>query len=285
MHTHVWEHKQGTPVPTYDLLARMCESAAEAGITEIAVTEHSYRFTRIRDEVLSHWNHDADPEMVAATTHVLEVEGGGDLDAYVEALVSAKDRGLPIMIGLEVDRIPGAIDAMGAVLDDYPFDFRLGSVHWLGSWLFDAYDNETFAKGWQDPNTEDAWVAYVDAVAELARSGTVDALAHLDLIKVAGFRPHNLNQIEDRLADEVIASGLAVEISSAGWRKPAAELYPSPRLLDRFVAEGVPLTTASDAHTTHTLGENYDRLRSELASRGVTELTAFDQRVPRTVTI
>ena len=284
-HTNVWPHRPGTETPSYDQLATMCEIAAAAGIDRIAVTEHAHRFVRVRDEVLSHWAHDGDPDLVAATEHVLDVEGGADLDAYVGALVDARDRGLPLLVGIEVDRIPGAIEPMGALLDEYPFDVRLGSVHWLGSWLFDDYGTPTFAREWERRDTDQVWTAYIDAIEELAGSGLADVLAHLDVIKVAGHRPTDIDRFEERLAAVVVASGMAVEVSSAGWRKPADELYPSPTLLDRLVAAGVALTTASDAHVPEHLGWEYARLRAELDRRGVRELVTFDQRTRRSHTL
>lgn len=280
-HTHVWPHQPGTPTPTYDQLATMCDAAVASGVEQLAITEHVHRFTRVRDEVLCHWEHDGDAELVAAAEHVLDVEGGADLDAYVAALVDAKDRGLPLLVGIEVDRIPGALEPMGMVLDDYPFDIRLGSVHWLGSWLFDDYGTPTFAREWDRRDTAEVWAAYIDAIEELAASGITDVFAHLDVIKVAGHRPDDMASFEDRLAAVVVASGMAVEVSSAGWRKPAAELYPSPPLLDRLVAAGVGLTTASDAHVPAHLGWEYDRLRAELEARGVQELVTFERRERR----
>jgi len=284
MHTHVWPHEPGTPTPDYDQLARICEVATSRGVTEVAITEHCHRFGRIIDEVLPHWEHDGDAELRAAAAHSIEVESGGDLDAYVAALVDAQDRGLPILIGIEVDRIPGAIEPMARVLDDYPFDVRLGSVHWLGSWLFDDYGNPTFAREWETRPVDGVWAAYVDAIEELAISGTTDVLAHLDVVKVAGHRPVDVAPHEQRLAEIVVASGMAVEVSSAGWRKPCDEFYPAPTLLDRLVVAGVPITTASDAHVLEHFGWEYERLGAELDRRGVTELTSFDRRVPRKVT-
>ncbi len=186
-------------------------------------------------------------------------------------------------VGIEVDRIPGALEPMATVLDDYPFDIRLGSVHWLGSWLFDDYHTPAFAQEWETRDASTVWATYVDAVAELAASGMVDVLAHLDVIKVAGHRPDDCEAHQVRLVDAVIASGLTVEVSSAGWRKPADEMYPAPAVLDRLLAAGVAVTTASDAHEPGHLGAFYDRLEAELTARGVTELTSFDRRVPRPV--
>jgi histidinol-phosphatase (PHP family) len=284
-HTHVWPHQPGTPTPTYDHLARMCDAAAAVGIDQIAITEHAHRFSRIRLEVLSHWHHDDDAELVGATNHVLDVEGGADLDAYVEALVGAKERGLPILVGIEVDRIPGALEPMGALLDEYPFDIRLGSVHWLGSWLFDDYGTPVFAREWDRRETAAVWSAYCDAIEELATSGLADVLAHVDVVKVAGHRPPDVVAYERRLAEIIATTSTVVEISSAGWRKPADEMYPSPSLLDRLVEAGVGFTTASDAHVIEHLGWEYGRLRAELETRGVHELTTFEERTPRRVAL
>ncbi len=283
LHTHVWPHQPGTPTPTYEQLAHICDVAGAAGVTEVAITEHSHRFERIREDVLALWRHDNDDALAAATRQVLDAEGGADLDAYVDVLVDAQSRGLPLLVGIEVDRIPGTLEAMATVLDEYPFDIRLGSVHWLGSWLFDDYGTPTFAREWERRETSAVWTAYVDAIEELASSGMVDVLAHVDVVKVAGHRPDDIDAHEARLAAVVASSGLVVEVSSAGWRKPVDEMYPSPRLLDRFVEAGVRFTTASDAHRPEHLAWEYRRLGAELTRRGVTELTSFDRRQPRAV--
>ena len=277
-HLHVWPHERGTPTPTVELLERYCEAAASHGVHQIAITEHCHRFTRIEAEVLPHWQRPNTGPTAEATAHILEVEGGADLDAYVGALVAAKDAGLPLLIGMEVDHLPGTDAAMDAVLAEYPFDILLGSVHWLDDWLFDAYGIDAFAAVWHERNTDQVWGQYVDAVLELAHSGRVDVLAHLDVIKVAGYLPEHLAALEDRLVAGVVASGVAVEFSSAGLRKPAEAPYPSLRMLDRLVDAGVGLVTASDAHQLDQIGTGYDLLRDELDARNVTELVTFDAR-------
>ena len=82
-----------------------------------------------------------------------------------------------MLVGLEVDYLPGALDAMKAVVDEYPFDVLLGSVHWLDEWLFDAYDNEAFARRWAERDLDGVFSQYVDHVLDLAASGLVDVLA------------------------------------------------------------------------------------------------------------
>lgn len=280
-HLHVWQHEPGTPPPTFDLLASYCDAATDRGIDQIAITEHSHRFTRVAREVRPHWERSRSGPLADATDHVLDVEGGGDLDAYVGALVDAQRRGLPLLVGLEVDHLPGAGEAMAAVLADYPFDVLLGSVHWLDAWLFDDYFTPTFAREWQTRDASDVWSHYVDSVIELARSGYVDVLAHLDVIKVAGHRPPDIEDHMHRLIEALSETDIVIEFSSAGFRKPADETYPALDVLDRLVDAGLGLTTASDAHRVEDIGDRFDVLRSELDARGIDTLTTFDRRVAR----
>ena len=281
-HLHVWPHEPGTPIPSFDLLASYCEAAAARGVTQIAITEHCHRFNRMVDEVLRHWERPVGGELAEATADILAEEAGGDLDAYVAALENAQHRGLPILIGLEVDHLPGANQAMAAVLDDYPFDILLGSVHWLDDWLFDAYGIETFARQWEERDTSQVYARYVDSVIELAQSGAVDVLAHLDVIKVAGYRPDDLQIHYDRLVSALAQTDVAIEFSSAGLRKPAKETYPSLPLLDQLLSAGLGLVTASDGHRLTEVGLGLDVLQAELDARNIDALTTFSRRQSRT---
>ncbi|MDQ1462142.1 MAG: histidinol-phosphatase family [Actinomycetota bacterium] len=275
LHTHLWRHEPGTPMPSYDQLARSCEFAATRGVEQIAITEHCNRFEEIADVALPLWRRTGSSELQAAADHVWSTERGAHLDDYVELLTTAQERGLPLLVGLEVDHLPGANDAVAAVLDAYPFDVLLGSVHWLGAWLFDAYGNPTFAREWEDRSVDDVWTAYVDAVIELARSGLVDVLAHVDVVKVTGRRPDGLAAFEARLCAGIASTGVVVEVSSAGLRKPAHELYPSLGLLGLLHEAGVAFTTASDAHGIDQLGVDLDTVRIELDRIGVETLATF----------
>jgi histidinol-phosphatase (PHP family) len=89
----------------------------------------------------------------------------------------------------------------------------------------------------------------------------------------------------DRIAEAAASSGMAAEVSSAGWRKPVGEQYPAAGLLERFVARGVPLTTASDAHRLEHVADRADDLRAVLAAAGASSLQAYRGRVGHTVDV
>ncbi|MEE9417557.1 MAG: histidinol-phosphatase [Acidimicrobiales bacterium] len=278
LHVHVWPHHPGTPTPTFEQLERYCEAAASKGISQIAITEHSYRFARILNDVVPQWDRPTTGATAEATSHVLEVEGAADLDAYVSALQDAQSAGLPLLIGLEVDYLAGAMPAMAEVLGDYPFDVLLGSVHWLDEWLFDDYGTEAFASQWEERNVDEVFSQYVDSVLDLAHTEVVDVLAHLDVIKVAGHRATRLSEHEHRLVEGLSDTNLVVEFSSAGLRKPVADTYPSLTLLDALLEAGMSLTTASDAHSVEQIGLGFDRLEQALNTRGIDTLVSFSRR-------
>src|SRR5881397_1466733 len=240
-HLHLWPHGTRASQPTLDELAAYCERAATAGYW----AEHAH----------------------------------ADLDVYVDAVLEAKKAGLPVRLGLEVDHYAGRMDKVAALLDGYPFDVLLGSVHWIGAWGFDFLDGVALAE-WDRRTVESVWDAYTTDLEELAASGACDVLAHPDLAKVAGRRPAVPDEFYDRMAEAAASSGMAAEVSSAGWFKPVDEAYPAPALLSRFRKAGVPATTASDAHGLSRVAARSADLRAMLADAGYETLTSFRSRTP-----
>lgn len=282
-HLHLWPHGREPEAVTVERLAAYCERAAAAGVAEIAVTEHLFRFAQADAVLAGFWDDDADPDLRRTMAAYWAEHAREDLDAYVEAALAAKAAGLPIVLGLEVDHYPGRMDKVAALLDGYPFDVLLGSVHWIGAWGFDDYDHPVVAAEWDRRGTELAWRQYTEALEELAGSGVCDVLAHPDLCKVTGRVPPVPDEFHDRMAEAAAASGMAAEVSSAGWRKPVAEAYPAPALLRRFAERGVPVTTASDAHDLPDVADRSAELRALVQAAGYAELTGYRQRRPHPV--
>jgi histidinol-phosphatase (PHP family) len=269
-----------------DQLAAYCERAQANGVVEIALTEHLHRFTQIDAVVGKFWEGaPGEQHLEAAMADYFDHHVQADLDAYVELCLEAKRQGLPVVMGMEVDYYRGQMDGVSALLSQYPFDVLLGSIHWIGIWQFDDVSGQLAMEEWAARDVDACWDAYTEALEELAATGACDVLAHPDLVKVAGYRPTAPAEWWDRIAEAAATSGMAAEVSSAGWRKPAKELYPAPGLLDRFVAKGVPLTTASDAHALDHVADRAGDMAAELARVGVTELQGFRGRRPHVVPV
>lgn len=241
-----------------DAIGPFVETALARSVHEIGFTEHVYYFRQTAEI----WDI---PYMSERCVH--------DLDDYCDAVLAAKRAGLPVKLGIEVDYVGERQGRLAELLSGYPFDFRLGSVHWLGNLAVDASPG-----AWELMTVDEVWRAYTEALCRLALSGTVDVLAHLDLAKIFGRRPDAalLAELHERIAMTVAAAGLAVEVSTAGLRKPVGELYPDAELLRACVGKGVPVTLASDAHEPDLVGESFDRALMHARAAGCETAAVFD---------
>ena len=222
------------------------EQAVARGCTEIGFTEHLYRCVESELILGRWWEDDPNPLLAEEIAEIVRTERNLSLARYVEVVLDAKQRGLPVKLGLEVDFQPGTEEKIMALLAPYPFDFLIGSVHWVGAWWPDRREGlAEFAR----VGVRAGYERYFAAEAMLAASGLVDVLAHADFVKRAGAHitppPVDLYEPVVRCA---VASGTAVEVSSAGLRQAAKEVYPAPAFLQMFHDAGVPITLASDAH-------------------------------------
>jgi histidinol-phosphatase (PHP family) len=283
-HLHLWPHSQSHTPLQMEQLAAYCDRAQSAGVTELALTEHLFRFRQADALLRGFWDDERVPRPLAdSMARYWDFHATADLDEYVQCAQEAADAGLPVVIGLEVDYYEGRMEAVGELLAGYPFDVLLGSVHWVGGWRFDDLDDPVSMAQWSARQIDDCWDAYTAAMEELAASRSCDVLAHPDLIKVAGYVPEAPEEWWDRIAEAAVSSGMAAELSSAGWNKPVGEQYPAWGLLERFVACGVPLTTASDAHRLELVADRAADLRALLAAAGVDTLQGYRARAPRPV--
>jgi histidinol-phosphatase (PHP family) len=268
-HVHLRPDDAGTDASTYFTernLARYVERADERGIDELGFSEHVYRFR----EALAVWR------------HPFWVEQAVDrLDDYVEFLLAMRAAGYPVKVGLELDYVPGREEELSAIVEGRPFDYVIGSVHFIAD---RAVDHEGY-DAWRESSPEEVWREYFESVGQAAASGLFDVLAHLDLVKVWGTGrpapPGPLANYYEPAIQAIRAADVSVELSTAGLRKPVAELYPSPELLRMCLEAGRPVTLSSDAHVPEQLGFAYDRAVETLRDAGVGELSVFERRVRR----
>ncbi|HSH23801.1 MAG TPA: PHP domain-containing protein [Acidimicrobiales bacterium] len=284
-HLHLWQHGPGPLDATLEQVAAYCGAAQAAGVSEIALTEHLFRFRQADAVVGSWWADHDDAVLVPVMARWWASEQGADLDQYVEVVLAAKAAGLPVVLGLEVDHYAGRMHQVADLLAGYPFDVLLGSVHWVGAWGFDNFGQQEFVDRWEVTAVDALWDAYTAHLEELADSGACDVLAHPDLCKITGRRPAVPDEFHHRMAEAAARTGMAAEVSSAGWRKPVGEAYPAPALLARFRAAGVPVTTASDAHGLHHVAERRGDVAALLRNAGYDSLAAYRRRTRRSVPI
>ncbi len=242
---------------------RYQDVAAERGIGVLGVSEHVHRF----EQALSVWRH---PFWQQTATD--------DLDDYCEFVRTETT----LALGIEADFVPGAEDRMANLLEGRDWDYVLGSVHFLAG---EALDMEGDWDVWRRGDPERVWTRYFESLGEAARSGLFDILAHPDLVKVWGDRvplpEGDLRRFYERAMNGIAESDVAIELSTAGLRKPVGEIYPAPAFLEMCLEAGRPVALSSDAHVPDQLGYEYERAVEWLSDLGVGELAVFERRERR----
>lgn len=249
IHTEVCGHATGTA-------AQMVSAAVFAGLHGIVMTEHLPL------------PEDLDPGRELSPPMC-------DLISYAEQVRELADRakGLRVVLGAEADWLPGREDYARAVRAEAAtlgVEVVLGSVHMMGDWTFDDPND---LSGWDTTGPDEAWERYFSLWCDAARSGAFDVMAHPDLVKKFGHRPSfDCRELYAEAASAAAEGGVLIEASTAGWRKPVAELYPGPDLLRAFAEAGVGATVGSDAHAPAEVGYRIADAYAELAEAGYTHV-------------
>ncbi len=270
-HTHLQPHGQAPPM-TIERIEAYVEAGRARGIERIAITEHLFRFEEAYKALHGWWDDDPDAHLASLARAYWEDHVSGSVADYVRTVEAAKRKGLPVLLGLEMDWIRGHEDALAAFLKPYDWDIVLGSVHYIGSWGFDC---DEFMDEWERRDVAHVWSDYGALVRELAESGLADVLAHPDLPKVFGHRPADETPLHSAIVAGAAVNGMAIELNSNGLRKKCGEIYPALPLVERAHAAGLPVTLASDAHTPDRVGANFDDLVAWARRAGYREASAF----------
>ena len=243
-------HPQGHRVQRYtqELLQPWADSARKLGLTDIAVTDHDRYHAGISFDEINR--------------------------------LRERNPDLRIRAGIELDNDPVQSLASRRWIENNwdQLDFVLGSVHFLDrtDQMFDTVP--IGAEQFANRNIDEMYADYFRRVRELIETGHIDALAHLDLIKIHGHRPAaEIGPLVNETLEMIGARNLAIELSTAGWRKPVNELYPSDSIIKLAIEKGIPFTTASDAHSHVQLGENFAKLARKMAELGIRQVCIFEK--------
>jgi histidinol-phosphatase (PHP family) len=231
VHTQRCGHATGT-------VAQMVGAAVFKGLSGVVMTEH----LPLPDDI--------DPSRHLSMP-------ADDLATYVDEVHSMAERvkGLQVITGAEVDWLPGREEYSAGMRRDAEalgIEVFLGSVHFIGDWAFDSPHD---LAEWDRRDVGEVWEQYFSLWCDAASSGLFDVMAHPDLVKKFGHRPSfDTSDLYAEAARCAAQSGVMIEVSSAGLRKPVGEIYPGPELLSAFRAAGVEATAASDAHAPDEIG-------------------------------
>jgi histidinol-phosphatase (PHP family) len=266
-HVHLRPDDPGTEAERYFTpgnAERYRAAAIERGIAELGVSEHVHRFT----QSLEVWTHDW-----------WRQNATDDIDEYCAFVREETD----LRLGIEADHVAGREDRMAALLDAREWDYVVGSVHFISDEAVDMRGTDWDI--WRSSDPDEVWTRYFETLGEAARTGMFDILAHPDLVKVWGrMAPApdgDLRRFYELALDGIVESGVAIEVSTAGLRKPVGEIYPAASFLEMCLEAGSVVALSSDAHLPEDLGHGYDRAVEFLRGLGVEEIAVFEGRARR----
>lgn len=251
---------------TIEWIHQYLEVAKNRNITELGFSEHGYRFQQSKAILFNPWIEERQTE---------------DVEEYVTLILKAKKLGLPVKLGIELDYIPNKEKEIEAFLKNYPWDYVIGSVHWIKDWGFDLQEMK---ENWDNKSIINVYQNYFNIIENLLASKQFDILGHVDVIKVFGHKPEAhedevLFKMYDQLVKHIKKSNITVEVNTAGLRKPVHELYPAPQLMKRLTENNIPLILNSDAHQPKHVGEDYDIAIDYLKEYKVDKISTFSQRI------
>ena len=191
-----------------------------------------------------------------------------ELPGYIAEVQTLREQNpdLIIRLGIEADYIPGQEAQLRDLLAAHPFDYVLGSVHFIDGW---GFDNPGLVEEYGHRDIDEIYRNYFDLVQRAALSGLFNVMAHPDLVKKFGFRP----AVEPVELYEVTAAtfrraGVMAELNTAGLRAPVRELYPGPLLLAALCRQGIPLVLGSDAHAPQQVGAGINQAYKVVQDEG-----------------
>lgn len=250
IHTTRCGHAQGE-MRDYVIRAR------ELSLVEIGFADHLPLLTR------------QDPTLAMSLSQLPE---------YIAAVESLKREfpDIAIKTGIEADYLPGMEKETERLLNSYDFDYVIGSIHFIDGW---GFDDSRYIEGYKHRDIYEIYETYFSLVADAAKTGMFDIIGHLDLIKKYNFRPdEDITSLVEGAVSAIKEAGIAIEINTAGLRKPVGEIYPSDDILAMCFQAGVPITLGSDAHSPQEVGMDFDLGRAAAARAGYRQLAVFAER-------
>ena len=208
-----------------------------------------------------------------------------EIEKYVSEALALKEeykKDIDIKVGLEADYIPKYEKEIEKLLSPYPFDYLIGSVHFLGEWDF---SDSRQISGWRKRSVDDIFEEYFYTVENAAKSGLYNIVGHFDVVKKFGHNPRkNMDPVIKQTLKSIKESDMVMEINTSGLRI-VNEIYPSPKILKQAVEMGIDFTFGSDAHKPEDVFWGIENAGELLKELGVNKIATFEKRLKKMVSL
>lgn len=231
-------------------------------IDEIYFLEHTHIFKECQSlyDEMSHYN------AYQNQWYRRKLEAARPLKEYADFIENMKKEQFPIRIkfGLEVCYSPEHEEDIDRLKRTYPFDFLVGSIHFIDGWAF-SHMKQPWKKDDYDLNV--LYKRYYDLMYTLAKSNLFTGLAHPNSLQCFGAYPVNSYDIEyNELAAALKENQMYIEESSGlAINYGDSELGMNKEMLKAMLKNDVQILTASDAHVPQNTGRLIREMEALLA--------------------
>jgi histidinol-phosphatase (PHP family) len=262
-----------------DRLMKFLDTGLRRGVSEFCITEHIHQFHEAKSFLLRSIKRMRREDIVDTWLYEHFNES---VESYINFIDYFKNKGYPIKLGCELDYFEGGEEWIRSFTDKYPWDFVLGSLHWVNGWSIDNPDNI----GLWENRVDDIYPKYFLLVKKAALSRLFNVIAHFDLVKLFGFQPDNSWQgIVEEVIKTIANNGIGIEVNTGGLRKPVKEIYPSKEILNLCKQYNVYITLGSDAHRPEDVGRDFGKAIRLLKQVGYNKVSKFKNRVREEISL
>lgn len=260
-----------------DWIQRYLLKGRERGIQRFGVVDHLYRFVEFKSYFEQFMLLDDSP-LGQLQQKWLDQVCTCSIETYIKSMRKIAEREDDLSIGVEADFFIGGEKQLQALLASIDCDYVIGSVHALDGW---GFDNPEVQNRFQTADLESLYDRHYDTVKQAIASGLFDFIAHLDNLKVFGFRPDETKLLSKyrEIASALSSAGIGSEINTGLlYRYPVKEMCPSPSFLQTLFEYHVPITLSSDAHFPDDIGMHLDDALNLARDTGYREIAVYKNR-------
>lgn len=256
--------------------------AKQLGVKEVGIVDHLYRFKETKayfenNMLLDH------SELGKIQRYWLDSVMTENMADFVELILRSKEKwrkeGIELRLGMEADYFIGSEAELAELLNGYPWDYVIGSVHFVNGW---GFDNPQTENRFETLDLKVLYDQFFTTVEKAIRSELFDFVAHLDNLKVFNHQVADSSFMVSwykRIADALVETNTATEVNAGlYYRYPVKEMCPGTTFAEVLVNRGVAFTVSSDSHFPDDLGKFTEENASMLKGLGVEKLVGFEQR-------
>lgn len=259
------------------------QRAKQLDLKEVGIVDHLYRFRETKAYFEGAIDINDQTSIGKMQYSWLNNVATQSMDAFVTLIENAKKRwaseGVQLRLGIEADYFVGQETALKELLSDFPWDYVIGSVHFIDGW---GFDNPDMQSRFEEFELKNLYTQFYETVEKMIQSKLFDFVAHLDNLKVFNYRVDDESFNEywyEKIAGCLAKTNTATEINAGlFYRYPVKESCPAPSFLQKLIEFDVPITLSSDAHYPDDVGTRIAEHRQILLDAGVTQIATFKNR-------